>query len=312
MINYNNSENLKKVSTKVSEILKSGKKDKFLGYTGLCVPTNKIKKLTHYLDTLNKNYNVDNLKININTLDTYDKQFEFVINVLFYIRDNISNEFIEKKRKEFETDRFAESKYNKCEPNNTFDSFENSLKTLSFLKKKKSYENILFNLLVFTCYINLIYSGALHHKTCLFNPVLEGNNYSLEIDEFKTIILDPISIRTTLIFIRLIFNNKLKTQSTFLIDIENFITKSNLNLSFEGYNDYFISFFTTEKKYFGLLYKPSNILNIIPIVTKVLIRTFENDFLKNTPDNKFILLKQRLHTDFHKTWFTVLSYIDGI
>jgi len=311
MKNYKGENVKKKVSKKMIDILKIGKKDKNLGYTGLCVPTNKIKELTHYLDTLNECYDENNLKIT-QYINTYDKQFKFVLNVLFYIRDKISNEFVEKNRKINETYEFAESKYNKCEPNNTFDSFDNSLKIIPFLKNNNSYENILFNLLVFNCHINLIYSGALHHKNCLFNPDVDGNNYYLEIDEFKTIMLDSISIRTTLIFIRLILNNKLKRQSTFLIDIENFITKSNLNLRFERYNDYFINFLTTEKKYFGLLYNSINILNIIPIVVKVLIRTFEHEFLKNTPDSKFILLKQTLHTDFHKTWFTVLSYIGGI
>lgn len=303
---------LKFITGIVRDILKSGKKDKFIGYTGLYVPTNKIKDLANHMDKLNNNYVYNNLNIDINTLDTYDKQFKFVINVLFYIRDNISNDFFEKQRNKFEVDRFSEGTYNKCEPNNTFDSFDNALKILLFLKKTKSYESILFNLLVFNCYINLTYSGILHHKTCLFNPSIIGNNYSLDIDAFKTIILDAISIRVTLIFIRQILNNKLKTHSTFTTDINTFISNTNRNLNFETYNEYFISFLTTETRYFSLLYKKDNVLNLFPIILKVLTRIFENDFLKNTPDNKFILLKQRLHTDFHKTWFTVLSYIDGI
>jgi len=310
---------LEKTKEQINKIVLEGDKKKILGYIGEDVPTNELHNLIDQLKSYDANFTEDSIIIEPNNLKTHNEQFLFCLNLLFFIVEKLNDDGINRELK-YSTEPFCEAHYNKSEPNNTFDSFEQALPLLKYLNNGDTEKEILFNLLVFNCYINLIYSGILHHRTILFNPKKSLNNngkviYQLMIDQAKIVAIDPISINNILNYIRLILdfnstglikNNKFKNSIMLIISNRN----SSIKQTFE---DYFFKFFTTETIYFKYLYSSKGLIIFLELLLKFGIRIIDTRILKDI-NNKAILpiIRNRLHTDFHKTWDVVIRYANTI
>ena len=306
-------DNLEKLKSNINSILNKGNKLPIKGFTK--VPTDDIKELINYLKTLeNKNFS---LNIDLDSLKTHEKQFLFCLNNLFYIRNKVEVENFNASNgvdpgRIYKKNTFNEANFNKCEPNNTMDSFERAKDILKFLNNGTTKKDIFKNLLIFNCYFNLVYSGILHHKTILFNPDFdsEKNIYTLKNEDYKIVIIDPISIYLAKIYIILGFEEE-NFNTVFETEINKFISVCIKNKQLPGFENYYMNFFLRETKYFKYIYNINGLIYFIQMIQKIVTRYIDK-ITRDFPKCIFPLIRNRLHTDFHGFLEIVIKYNDTI